>query len=541
MAKINQSIVFLAQNNKSNQQQISKDLTDAGFTVLHFNQATDALIKLQTVAADILLFETTLPDYEIDRNLSINISSDFLPPIILICNNETENNDTLSKWHAQAYLSSPVNSSILLSTINNCLKQTELKSHLITTERYFEAILDHSPYAIAYTDIKLNIFKANTQFYELFGFDQDTCSLYHIFTPDSSDMLDNRNQCLSTLLQQGFVDQKITSQHKQGHTLWVNLRGKLINTTKPEPSIIWTMEEMNAHRSDQQQRLLTATVFEASSQAMVVLDHQGVLEKTNSAMQNLTEYSDHELQNLSISKLFDSSANQLTVNELITQVSNSGQWKGELTLLKKDHGAFPALITINCIKLEDNSISHFIAVIADISEHKAREQVLRHRANHDPLTGLPNRNKFFSHLNDAIASAKRHDYNVALLYLDLDGFKLINDNLGHGKGDKVLQEVADKLKQCVREVDTVARLGGDEFVIILNGTSEQHIRATAERLIKSTSIQLEESLHLSVSIGISLFPKDSIKPLQLLQYADEAMYKAKRQGKQSYCWHHSAE
>jgi len=130
---------------------------------------------------------------------------------------------------------------------------------------------------------------------------------------------------------------------------------------------------------------------------------------------------------------------------------------------------------------------------------------------------------------------------VALLYLDLDGFKPINDTLGHGRGDEVLQDVAQKLLACVREVDTVARLGGDEFSVILNGTSEELVAITAERLIDAISMRLNASLYLSVSIGIALYPNDALNPLKLLQYADEAMYKAKQQGKHSYCWHNNSQ
>jgi diguanylate cyclase (GGDEF)-like protein len=176
----------------------------------------------------------------------------------------------------------------------------------------------------------------------------------------------------------------------------------------------------------------------------------------------------------------------------------------------------------------------------DISEHRQLEDELRYHAEIDPLTGLHNRKSFSQNLNTALASAKRFNYAVGVLYLDLDGFKQINDGLGHGQGDSVLIEVAQRLMCCIREVDTVARLGGDEFVIVLNGTSKELISLTAQRIIESLTMTVKGKgieLQISASVGIAVYPADSIAPLELIKYADEAMYSAKHNGKSQVCWH----
>jgi diguanylate cyclase (GGDEF)-like protein len=181
-------------------------------------------------------------------------------------------------------------------------------------------------------------------------------------------------------------------------------------------------------------------------------------------------------------------------------------------------------------------------LILDISDRKRLEHELRYHSEIDPLTNLANRKLFFQRLDNAIASANRFNYNLALLYLDLDGFKQVNDSFGHGEGDEVLIEVGRRLRRCVREVDTVARLGGDEFVIILNGTSKNMIADTAQRLINALTLTIIKNnieLLVSASIGIAIYPDDSISPATLLKYADAAMYSAKFKGKRQFCWHNN--
>lgn len=181
-------------------------------------------------------------------------------------------------------------------------------------------------------------------------------------------------------------------------------------------------------------------------------------------------------------------------------------------------------------------------VTEEVEKFRQETKGLRYHAETDPLTKLANRRLFFQKLDDAVALASRFNDNVAVMYLDLDGFKLVNDHFGHGQGDNVLIEVANRLRQCVREVDTVARLGGDEFAIILTRTSKLKVTETAQRIIDSIILDIHDNgLYTSItaSVGIAIFPDDSINPLTLLKHADAAMYRAKEQGKRQYCWHMS--
>jgi len=394
-------------------------------------------------------------------------------------------------------------------------------------------IFECMPTAIAYTDLEFNVVKTNAQFFLQYGYQDDIVKISHLLNQSIVERRCTEKQWLSTLLQSEFIVGELEIQHKNGTTGWASFRAKL---TDQKQGIVWILDDITTHKAVQNKLQLEATVFQVCGEAIIIFDENGRIEIANPAFKKLMGYRVSETSHYGLGSLFSFADEQQEMVDILSQVQEHKQWHGELFLNKKNQDKVPVRMMLNSIQRHSGN-SHFSAVIYDISERKAQEKELRQRANHDPLTGLPNRNEFFVRLNDALAMAKRNQYTVALLYLDLDGFKPINDTLGHGQGDEVLQEVAHKLLDCVREVDTVARLGGDEFSVILNGTSEELVAITAERLITAISMRLNDVLHLSVSIGIALYPNDALNPLKLLQYADEAMYNAKQRGKQSYCWH----
>ena len=551
--------ILLAQKPDVNRLLLSNYLTQAGYQVYETRYARDIIMQLKNVQTDAILLDLNFPELDAYKKQINSLAKNQHIPIFFICKSEDFSIDSsingfpssdnfiednpLDGYEpdlsADNFITQPINRTQLLLIIKTQIKNSELKRKLIAAEVCQEAIFQHSPIAIAYTDPDLNIIRTNSQFSLQFGDRDKFEKISTIFSPSSEEKPVSDKQWLDDILQQGYVECEIETLQNDGQIGWSHVRSKLINFDTPDQGLVWMINDITVHKEEQQQILLSASVFTESGESMIIIDDNGMIEKINPAMQKLTGFSSVELHKCSVTELFDSPKNTQNISYILSLATRQKQWSGEFWLWKKNQEQFPARIIINCIKREDSSTSHFVAVLADISEGKAQELELKYRANHDPLTGLPNRNEFFVRLNDALASARRHQYCVALLYLDLDGFKPINDTLGHGKGDKVLQQVAEKLKYCVRNVDTVARLGGDEFTIILNGTSEEQVTKTAARIIKSITMRFENSLILSISIGISLFPNDAINPQKLLQYADKAMYKAKQNGKQSYCWHNA--
>jgi diguanylate cyclase (GGDEF)-like protein/PAS domain S-box-containing protein len=208
----------------------------------------------------------------------------------------------------------------------------------------------------------------------------------------------------------------------------------------------------------------------------------------------------------------------------------------EVTALRKSGEQFPLEISISEMMLGE--LRYFIGIVRDITERKLVEQQLAHFAHHDYLTGLPNRILFLNSLENLIHLAKRNKYKVATLFLDLDGFKQVNDTLGHGAGDQLLQEVAERLKEVIRASDVVARVGGDEFTFALNNIgSEQNAALMANKIIAALSAPFDldgRQCHIGGSIGISTYPDDSEGIEKLIMQADAAMYLAKQSGKNTY-------
>ena len=218
--------------------------------------------------------------------------------------------------------------------------------------------------------------------------------------------------------------------------------------------------------------------------------------------------------------------------------SGHGHWEGELVVARSNGHSAPVWVAITAIRDAAGVVNSYVAVLTDITERKAVEERARHQAEHDALTGLPNRVLFVDRLHQALAKVRRQHSRFALLFLDLDHFKAINDNHGHHTGDAVLQQAALRLTQCVRGVDTVSRLGGDEFVVLLadiGGVDQAaHVAGSIMRALATPLHASGQELYLAASIGIAICPSDGDDVDTLLRHADAAMYHAKQHGRGSF-------
>ena len=281
---------------------------------------------------------------------------------------------------------------------------------------------------------------------------------------------------------------------------------------------------------------LTAQMFESSNEAMVITDRNNLIVSVNAAFSRLTGYHRDEAIGKN-PRILQSGKHEAAFYEAMWQsLLEHGYWRGDIWDRRKDGTYYPKFLAITAMKDEQNEISHFSAIFYDVSERKKLEEKLETLAHYDSLTGLPNRMLLQDRLEQTIATAERQRQHFALLFIDLDGFKPINDTFGHAFGDEVLKVVAERLNQAVRGMDTAARLGGDEFVVVLTDIrSAENAGNVAEKIIAAISEPYEiagESARLSASIGVSIYPNDELVAQELLRTADEAMYKAKREGKQ---------
>ena len=275
-------------------------------------------------------------------------------------------------------------------------------------------------------------------------------------------------------------------------------------------------------------------MFEHSGEAIIITDRDNRIVETNPAFTRLTGYTLEEVRGTN-PRLLSAGRNSAEDYQAMWRgIREHGFWQGEIRDRNKDGGIFPKLLTISVVRTPVGSIDFHIASFTDISQLKATEERIRHIAHHDALTGLPNRLHLQVALEQALATAHREKVQVALVFIDLDRFKIINDTLGHQVGDSLLIEVARRLQGLVRENDVVARLGGDEFVVVL--ASRSAVRAAAkvgEKILAKLSLPYGLDRHLlrtSPSIGISVYPQDGENIDTLMKRADTAMYHAKEAG-----------
>jgi diguanylate cyclase (GGDEF)-like protein/PAS domain S-box-containing protein len=288
----------------------------------------------------------------------------------------------------------------------------------------------------------------------------------------------------------------------------------------------------------QQYQRLAAQVFQSTLEGIMVTNTRNIIESVNPAFTQITGYLAHEVIGKTpsiISSGRHDAAFYQTMHEAITTHSH---WQGEIWNRRRNGEIYPEWLTINAVRNDEGQVVNYVGVFSDISKRKAAEEQMLFLANHDGLTSLPNRGLFIERLNHAVARAHRTKDKIALLFLDVDNFKKINDTQGHHIGDQLLQLVAQRLSSCVREGDTVARLGGDEFTILLESINQpDDVPPIARKIIEALTqpMQLDgQELVVGASIGISLYPRDSEIPAELIKCADTAMYNVKKSGRNNF-------
>lgn len=289
--------------------------------------------------------------------------------------------------------------------------------------------------------------------------------------------------------------------------------------------------------------LLAQKVIETSLDGIVITNPEGIIQAVNPSFTTLTGYSPEEAVGNTPALLSSGLHDKDFYKAMWTSLKQQGYWQGEIWNRRKNGEIYAEWLTITAIRNLDGEILQFAAIFSDITDRKRKEEQIHTLAYYDDLTGLANRRLLIDRLELAISSAKRHKHKMAVLFLDLDLFKRINDTLGHLAGDEVLKEVARRLESNINEGDSVARLGGDEFTILVPEVETLHLlEAEASHLIHALTQPLtvmQNQLVVSTSIGISVYPDDGDTAETLLKHADTAMYRAKDSGRNNFCFYNA--
>jgi diguanylate cyclase (GGDEF)-like protein/PAS domain S-box-containing protein len=294
-------------------------------------------------------------------------------------------------------------------------------------------------------------------------------------------------------------------------------------------------------RKDYERQIrLAASVFQASNEAMLIADSLGNIVSVNPAFAQITGYGADEVLGKNLGQLCSGRHDDDFYQEILHSLATTNRWEGDVWDRKKSGEAYAVRLVINSTPDDTGSGRRYAAQFSDITEKKRTEEALSKHASFDPLTGLANRRMFLDLLEQEIKKCRRSHNKLALLFLDLDRFKQVNDTLGHHVGDELLVEAAKRIVSCVRESDIVARLGGDEFTLILSELKDViHIENVARAIIQSLSqpyrIGGEDIFFISASVGITIYPTDATEASDLLKNADQAMYLSKSEGRN--CFH----
>ncbi|WP_175497970.1 EAL domain-containing protein [Dokdonella immobilis] len=323
--------------------------------------------------------------------------------------------------------------------------------------------------------------------------------------------------------------------------IWVLARGKIVerNEQGRPLRICGTARNITASREAERERRIVQEVISSMREAVTVCDLEFKFVSVNPAFTRITGWQEHEVVGRSVALLNCAQHSPEYYQNLRDSVMREGLWRGELWQRRKDGEEFLCWLQSSEVRDAQGQRTHYIGVLTDITERKRTEQELRYLANYDTLTGLPNRTLLSERLGHAVIRARRGGRKVAVLFLDLDRFKHVNDSMGHAAGDRMLKAAGSRLRDNVRDGDTVARIGGDEFTVVLEELADAgEAERVAMKLITAFEKPLElndgQDVVISPSIGISLYPDHAQTPTDLLKFADTAMYQAKDRGRKTY-------
>ncbi|MFP4263384.1 MAG: EAL domain-containing protein [Halomonas sp.] len=425
---------------------------------------------------------------------------------------------------------------LLVVSLIDVTEVTEVQAALEESRARLDTLMHNTTILLAMKDLSGHYAFANPSFCEAFGLDPQAVVGHNDFAlfPESfaAELWSHDMQALR--LQRPVVAEHLLPGE---HERVLRTVHQVLRDAEGRPaSIINESEDITLRKQAERQLRLSAKVFEQAGEAIVVTDSLGVILSINASFTRITGYADQEAIGQKIHRLLAEDPRDAPAYQTMrAALKAQGFWQGEIWNRRKNGQAYPMWLTIN--RIDEEGDPRYVGVFADISNLKESQRKVEYLATHDPLTGLPNRTLFQDRLELSLAQARRGEAQLALMFLDLDNFKTINDTLGHDVGDALLVQVAERIARVVREMDTVARLGGDEFTLILNATSLEAAEAVAQRLVETLREPVmvqHRSLFVSASIGLAFYPDDGREASELIKAADTAMYRAKDSGRDRF-------
>jgi diguanylate cyclase (GGDEF)-like protein/PAS domain S-box-containing protein len=393
------------------------------------------------------------------------------------------------------------------------------------------------------TDIQGRLLEANQAYANISGYSVEELMGMHISRLEAKEKSpDEVDAHIARIVEQGFDVFETQHRHKDGHEIDIEVSATLMRDTQ---QIVAFCRDISARKRSEEALRVAAAVFETHD-AIVITDAHANIISVNSSFSEITGYAAGEVIGKNPRIMSSGRQDKAFYAAMWKQILESGSWAGEIWDKRKNGEIYPKWLTITAVKNERGETAQYVAIFSDITVRKHKEELIRSMAFYDALTQLPNRRLFHERFHFALAASARNGDYGAILFIDLDRFKPLNDTFGHDYGDLLLIEVSARIKACVREVDTVARFGGDEFVVLLESVSSDREDATrkaglvAEKIREDLSCPycLKDHEHsCSPSIGVSLFHGGAEQMDELIRHADAAMYQAKDAGGNTVRFH----
>ncbi|MGZ8290613.1 MAG: bifunctional diguanylate cyclase/phosphodiesterase [Telluria sp.] len=416
-------------------------------------------------------------------------------------------------------------------------KHNEVRIEGLLAEQ--SAILDNVMFGVMFVRGR-HVVSANRRSEELFGYGSGELSgaSTEVMFPSRIDYeLAGLRQYSSLARSKDFSEER-EYVRRDGTTFWCMVSGCALDPNHPNDGSIWVYADITERKQAEEKLRLSATVLEHIADGVMVVDAERRIVAVNPAFTQITGYTEHEALGQPASLTRSTRHDERFYKALWDDMEAAGFWRGEIWNKRKNGEVYPEWLTISAVRNNAGKTTHYVGVFSDITAVKEAQEKLDHMAHHDPLTALPNRLLFHDRLHHALARAGRDDEQLAVLFIDLDRFKNVNDTLGHHVGDELLKQVATALSLRLRDGDTLARLGGDEFIVLLENVDGAFgAGQVAEKLVtmfEQPFIVSDYELFVTGSVGISLYPNDATDLNMLIRNADVAMYQAKARGRNGY-------
>jgi diguanylate cyclase (GGDEF)-like protein/PAS domain S-box-containing protein len=432
---------------------------------------------------------------------------------------------------------------LLLVTLRDVSAAAEVERRLRDAEQQYRSIFENAQEGIYQTTEDGTYINVNPALARIYGYDTPD-ELVSGLTNIAEQLYvtaKDRDLFKSLMESRGAVrDFEAQIRRRDGRIIWITENARCVRG--PSGRVRYyegTVEDITDRKEAEENIRLLAKAFDSVAEGIVLLDQDGIVRAVNPGFTAITDLTAEDLKGGPMRLIAEGMHEKDLFTKALDQVREIGHWQGEIFCVRRDEGPFPGDCSMSAVRDPDGQISHFVLTLQDISRRKQDEEFIRFHANFDTLTRLPNRRLVMDRLEQAVLRCQRSGGRGALLFLDLDRFKQINDSFGHATGDELLQLVARRLRHCVRTSDTVGRIGGDEFIILLPDCGPGNVGAyIAEKVLYSLSepFSLMGSEQFCIpSIGIAYFPDMGTTVEELLRNADVAMYHAKQGGERRYC------